>query len=394
MTDVLLLALLLVAVAIGWWLGRRERRATAPSSRSSTLARDYFVGLNYLLNDQQDRAIETFIGALEVNSDTIETHITLGNLFRTRDEADRAVKVHQNLLARPTLSDEQGDRVQLELARDFLQLGLFDRAERLLHALIKDSQSGEHRHAARQLLVKLLEREGEYQQALDVAQPTLVKESDDVRRAAAHWLCEIAEQQRHSASPVLARRHLKQALSTDRQCVRANLLLADMALETAQYRQAIRLLQRIPEQDKSFVPTLLEPLGRAYRLLDDERGLIHALESLREIAPYTSVITMLAETLRRQHGDPEASLALLTSELERSPSLGGVDYLIRLYLQQEGGHDNPRIELLQRHTHTLLKARPRHRCQRCGFSGEPLLWRCPRCHSWGTTKPITGIEGE
>ncbi|QFT85389.1 tetratricopeptide repeat protein [Halomonas sp. THAF12] len=394
MTDVLLLALLLAAVAIGWWLGRRERRTTAPASQPPTLARDYFVGLNYLLNDQQDRAIETFIGALEVNSDTIETHIALGNLFRTRGEADRAVKVHQNLLARPTLSGEQGDRVQLELSRDFLQLGLLDRAERLLFSLIKDSQNSEHRHAARKLLVDLLEREGEYQQALDVAQPALVKESDDVRRAAAHWLCEIADQERQSASPVLARRHLKQALATDRRCVRANLMLADMALETGQYRQAIRLLQRIPDQDKHFIPTLLEPLGRAYRLLDDEEGLIRHLESLLEIAPYTSVIIMLAEALRRHQGDTEAAQALLTRELERSPSLGAVDYLIRLYHQQEGSTGNPRIELLQRHTHTLLKARPRHRCQRCGFSGEPLLWQCPRCRSWGTTKPITGIEGE
>ncbi|MFG6177739.1 lipopolysaccharide assembly protein LapB [Halomonas sp. THAF12] len=394
MPDVLLLALLLAAVAIGWWLGRRERRVADTHTSSPTLARDYFVGLNYLLNDQQDRAIETFIGALEVNSDTIETHIALGNLFRSRGEADRAVKIHQNLLARPTLSGDQGERVQLELARDFLQLGLLDRAERLLQALIKDGLHEELRQTARHLLVDLLEREGEYQQALDVAQPALVRESDDVRRAAAHWLCELAVQERRSASPALANRHLKQALATDRRCVRANLLLAEMALDTGHYRQAIRLLQRIPEQDKTFIPTLLEPLARAYRLLDDEVGLIRHLESLLEIAPYTSVIILLAETLCRHHGDTQAALSLLTRELERSPSLGAVDYLIRLYHQQEGSSVDQRIELLQRHTHTLLKALPRHRCRRCGFSGEQLHWQCPRCRSWGTTKPITGIEGE
>lgn len=394
MPDVLLLALLLAAVAIGWWLGRRERRRCPAASPAPPLARDYFVGLNYLLNDQQDRAIETFIGALEVNSDTVETHIALGNLFRSRGEADRAVKIHQNLLARPSLSGDQGDRVQLELARDFLNLGLLDRAERLLQALIRDTQRDELRESARRLLVDLLEREGEYQQALEVAQPQLVRQHEDIRRAAAHWLCELADQERRSASPAPARRHLKQALATDARCVRANLLLAEMALDTGQYRQAIRFLQRIPDQDKSFVPALLEPLSRAYRLLDDEDGLIQHLESLLEIAPYTSVIIRLADTLCRHHGDAQAALALLGEQLERAPSLGGVDYLMRLYRQQAGAGEQERIELLQRHTQTLLEALPRHRCRRCGFSGEHLHWQCPRCRSWGTTKPITGIEGE
>ncbi|ATJ82486.1 lipopolysaccharide assembly protein LapB [Halomonas beimenensis] len=394
MPDVLLLALLLAAVAIGWWLGRRERRGPNAPSPSPALSRDYFVGLNYLLNDQQDRAIETFIGALEVNSDTIETHIALGNLFRTRGEADRAVKIHQNLLARPTLSGDQGERVQLELARDFLQLGLLDRAERLLQTLIRDGLHEELRQTARHLLVDLLEREGEYQQALEVAQPHLVRRHDDIRRAAAHWLCELAEQERRSASPVPARRHLKQALATDARCVRANLLLAEMELDTGHYRQAIRVLERIPEQDKAFIPTLLEPLGRAYRLLDEEEGLIRHLEALLEVAPYTSVIILLADTLRRHHGDSGEALGLLAEQLDRAPSLGAVDYLMRLYRQHAGEGERERIELLQRHTRTLLDALPRHRCRRCGFSGEQLHWQCPRCRSWGTTKPITGIEGE
>ncbi|MBB3232519.1 lipopolysaccharide assembly protein LapB [Halomonas stenophila] len=394
MPDVLLLALLLAAVAIGWWLGRRERRGLGTPATSPGLARDYFVGLNYLLNDQQDRAIETFIGALEVNSDTIETHIALGNLFRTRGEADRAVKIHQNLLARPTLSGAQGERVQLELSRDFLHLGLLDRAERLLQGLVREGQDDELRQSAKRLLVDLLEREGEWQAALDVALPHLVRQHDDIRRAAAHWLCELADQERRSASPVLARRHLKQALATDARCVRANLLLAEMALDTGQYRQAIRLLKRIPDQDKTFIPSMLEPLSRAYRLLDDEVGLIQYLQELLETVPYTSVIILLAETLRRHHGDARAAHELVAHQLNREPSLGAVDYLIRLYLREAHGNEDERIELLQHHTHTLLQSLPRHRCRRCGFSGEHLHWQCPRCRSWGTTKPITGIEGE
>ncbi|MBE0489940.1 MAG: lipopolysaccharide assembly protein LapB [Halomonas sp.] len=393
MPDVLLLTLLLAAVAIGWWLGRRERSKPSDPAPSSGLPRDYFVGLDYLLNDQQDRAIETFVAALEVNSDTIDTHITLGNLFRGRGEADRAVKIHQNLLARPTLSAAQGERVQLELARDFLALGLLDRAERLLQAVVRDSQDDGRRLAAKRLLVDLLEREGEWKAALEVAEPQLIRQNDEVRRAAAHWLCQLAEQERFEASPGLARKHLRRALSIDSHCVRANLLLATLEHDTGHYRQEIRLLDRLPEQDAAFTPTLLPPLATAYRLLDDEDGLIRHLQQLVERTPYTSVIILLAETVLHRDG-LQAAIDLIREQLARESSLGALDYLMDLYRQDDRGESLERLELLQQHTRTLLKALPRHRCRRCGFAGEQLHWQCPRCRSWGTTKPITGIEGE
>ncbi|WP_163559141.1 lipopolysaccharide assembly protein LapB [Halomonas sp. NO4] len=395
MPDALLLTLLVAAVAIGWWLGRRERRGHANPAQPPALTRDYFVGLNYLLNEQPDRAIEAFVAALEVNSETIDTHITLGNLFRTRGEADRAVKIHQNLLARPTLTTAQSEQVQLELSRDFLKLGLLDRAERLLQQLIRESGHEETRHTAKQLLVDLFDREGEWQAALDVAHPALVRQHEEIRRAAAHWLCELAEQARRTASPGVARKKLRQAIAIDPHCVRANLLLAALAEDTARYREAIRHLMHIPEQDVAFVPVMLEPLQHAHRLLDDDAGLVACLEQLRAQAPFTSLVILLAETRRRQEG-VQVAIDLVTDQLDRTPSLGGLDYLLDLYhhQQQAGGEPDTRIRLLKQHTRSLLQARPRHRCQRCGLAGEPLHWQCPRCRSWGTTRPITGIEGE
>ncbi|ALM52839.1 lipopolysaccharide assembly protein LapB [Halomonas huangheensis] len=396
MPDLLLLGLLVGALAIGWGLGRRERGKHSASPEPG-LSRDYFVGLNYLLNDQQDRAIETFISALEVNSDTIETHVTLGNLFRQRGEADRAVKIHQNLLARPFLNTEQGARVQLELSRDFLQLGLLDRAERLLLGLLREDGNNEIRSHAKRLLADLFEREGEWQEAIDVAVPHLTRLHDDLRRAAAHWHCELAEQEKRNASSSLARKHLKQALSIDDRCVRATLLQAELYHDTGQYRQAIKHLERVPLQDRAFIPTMLEPLERNYRLLDDLEGLIHHLKRLLDEAPSTSVILLLAQTLCQYHGNDDEAITLVTEQLNRAPSLGGVDFLMQLYQRGEQLHisaDSQRLELLRHHTQTLLQALPRHRCRRCGFSGDHLHWQCPRCRSWGTTKPITGIEGE
>lgn len=392
MPDVLLLALLVVAIAAGWWLGRRERRDRGGDAAPPSLARDYFVGLNYLLNDQQDQAIETFIGALEVNSDTVETHLALGNLFRNRSEADRALKIHQNLLARPTLTPDQSERVQLELSRDFLALGLLDRAERLLEGLVRDAQDDELRDSSRRLLIDLLEREREWQAALDVALPRMVRQHDDIRRAAAHWLCELAEEERHSASPVLARRHLRQALATDARCVRANLLLAAMAHDTGHYKQAIKLLRRIPEQDAAYTPLMLEPLAHAYRLLDDEEGLIRCLHELLDQASSTAVISLLSETLDHQGKDQEA-LALIREQLERQPSLEAIHQLLSLSRRHARDADEC-IDLLERHTLALVRTRPRHRCRRCGFATEALHWQCPRCRNWGTTQPIDAPDGD
>lgn len=394
MPDLLLLALLLAAIAIGWWLGRREQGRVRDRTRQhATLSRDYFVGLNYLLNEQPDRAIETFVQAIEVNSDTIETHIALGNLFRSRGEADRAVKIHQNLLARPTLSAGQSDQVQLELSRDFLHLGLLDRAERLLQQLMRDTGDEAMRQSAKHLLVDLFEREREWQPALDVALPQMIRQDDAMRRAAAHWLCELAQQELQSASPSLARKKLRQALHIDEHCVRANWLLAEIERDAGNYKAEIRLLRRIPDQDRAFTPIILEPLRDAYLKLEDENALERCLRQLIEATPHISAVIMLAQLLERRKGS-EAAAEFVGDQLAATPSLRGVDYLMNLYLLDAEPAQHERIALLKRHTGKLLEARPRFRCHRCGFSGTQLHWQCPRCRGWGATKPITGLEGE
>ncbi|WP_458524678.1 lipopolysaccharide assembly protein LapB [Onishia taeanensis] len=387
MHDLLLLALLVSAVAIGWWLGRRERKDAADQPGQPSLSRDYFVGLNYLLNEQPDRAIETFVAALEVNSDTIETHIALGNLFRSRGEADRAVKVHQNLLARPALTPAQSSLVQIELARDFLNLGLLDRAEKLLENLIHDGGDDSQRQQAKLLLVDLLEREKEWQAALDVAQPSLIRQHENIQRAAAHWLCELAERDLESASPSLARKKLRQALHVDNRCVRANLLLARMEHDTGHYKAELKLLKRIPAQDSGCAGLILEPLRDAYRLLDDEAGLEKALKQMNEQAPMTAIVIMLADTVQRRAGHREAA-ELIEAQMERASSLRGLDYLLHLYQQDATAEEQRFLSPLSHHARALLDARPRFRCGQCGFSGTELHWQCPSCRQWGTTRPV------
>lgn len=400
MYDLVLLGILLAAIAIGFGLGYRyatHRTQHTPTSSTSALSRDYFVGLNYLLNEQPDEAINTFIQALGVNSDTVDTHIALGKLFRTRGQADKAVRIHQNLLARPALCDATHQHIQLELARDFMALGMHDRAQRLLHALLAhNANTSSDQYEAKRLLIDILEREKEWQEALDIVQP-LLRQQPSMRRPAAYWLCELAEENIQQASRALAKKQLKKALQLDEQCVRATLLLATLEMDSGHYRRAIERLTRIPTQDMAHVSTMLPALQHAYERSNDLASFEAHLYQLLSKTPYTSVIIALGKLVHQRDG-VDSAIERTSEWLREAPSLGGLNYVLDLYLASHclGGKHPPdtQLLLLKHHTQALLEGRPRHRCHRCGFACESLTWQCPSCRRWGTIKPITGVEGE
>lgn len=389
--DVMLYGLLLIALALGWWLGRRERLRQLPAVPGSELSRDYFIGLNYLLNEQPDEAIETFVRALEVNSETVDTHIALGNLFRTRGESDKAVRVHQNLFARPALSTEQSRRVQLELARDFMAAGLLDRAERLLRELIE--QNGPYTPDSRELLMGLYEREREWQRALATLSPNMLKNNPHLRRVAAHYCCELASELMRQQEFAQARKQLKQANAYDPQCVRATLLMGQLELQSGSPRAALRILQRIPEQDPGLVPLMLPPLRDAYDLMEQPEALLNHLRQLLHKTPYASVALMIADRLS-QTGHLSQATEELANQMRHHVSLKGVDHLIELYMQQSRGEERAHLLTLRHLTQQLLSGRPEHQCTECGFQSKQMFWQCPKCRHWGTVRPITGVEGE
>ena len=390
--EILLFALLFMALALGWWLGRKERRRRSPPPGTlGELSQDYFVGLNYLLNEQPDAAIETFIKALEVNSDTIETHIALGNLFRSRGESDKAVRVHQNLFARPSLTKEQAARVQLELARDFMAAGLLDRAERLLSELTSlNNATGK---ASQLLLVDLYEREKEWQKAIHTISPSMLKENLHLKKAAAHYACELATIQLGKKNFVPARKLLKQAVAFDAACIRATLLMAQLELQSGSAKAAIRILLRLPEQDPNYIPVMLQTLVDAYQLLDQPKELATTLEKILVEHNYTSVLIHLAEVLRKK-GRHQEALEKVDHYMLRQGSLKGVDYLINLYLDQARGDERAHLLTLRNLTFQLLEKKPEHQCSSCGFTSKLLYWQCPKCREWGSIKPIIGVEGE
>lgn len=390
--EILVFTLILLALAIGWWLGSREKKRQPPSSLANyQLNNEYFAGLNHLLNEQPDEAIIAFSKALEINSDTVEIHLALGSLFRKRGESEKAVRLHQNLFARPSLTKEQSSKIQLELAKDFLAAGLLDRAENLLEQL--SNKNSNYRQASQLLLIELYEKQQDWQQALNTLSAELLRNQPKYKKAAAHYCCELASQNLAENNPSKARKFLKQAANYDPTCVRSNLLNAQLELDRNNPKAALRYLHRIPEQNCHFLPLMLPSLIDAYSLLNQPKQLASSLEKLLQKYSFTSLALALANGLKNM-GEHELALSKLESYLRHKPSLKGMDYLIDTYLHTASGEEKDHLLGLKNLTSQLLELKPNYQCIECGFASQQHFWHCPKCKNWGSHKPILGVEGE
>lgn len=392
------LLLVFTAIAIGWWLGRRGRMA--PVENNGALHHQYYKGLNFLINDRPDSALDAFIEALEVNSETLETHIAVGNLMRRKGEVERAIRIHQNLLSRPSLARVHLHQAHLELARDFISAGLLDRAERLLQDLIKEAP--ELKETAMRHLLEIYKDEKEWQQAIDIAEELLPKRSllkatppvdKTVTSALSHYFCELAELSLVKNDYHSARVQLKKALSHDRDCVRASLLIADIEFRTGHYDKAIKNLRKVRDQDPVFIPETIELLRSSFERLGDDGGFYrYMLESL-DIYPSATIVLNLVEEIIAKKGHLAAA-DFLAKELKKRPSLRGLAKLVEFHIANSSGPSKENLTILQLLIEQLMQSKPRYQCHHCGFSGKRLHWLCPGCKQWGQIKAIRGAEGD
>ncbi len=362
-------------ILVAWYRRGAVPRAGETGQR---LDRTYLQGLNLLLNDQQDEAIDLFVRVLEVNHETVEIHLALGKLFRQRGEVERAIRLHQNLIARPNLDRAQKEQALFELGEDYLCAGLLDRAERLFADLAGSRSLGE---AARRRLLRVYEEEKEWEKAVEVARRL---DRSRYRRALAHYYCELAEQAQLQGETGRAQRLLKRALSTDRACVRAALLLARIDLDRGRARKAADRLLHVREQDAAMLPLVVEPLMSCFEQLGRPRRLGEALEALLPEIPGRAALEAWVDLLLERDGAGRA-LAALRERLERCPD----PVALRRYLELTPESGCPQLQAEMR---ALLAkwvpAGERFRCDTCGFDAGRLYWRCPSCKGWGTMKPI------
>lgn len=383
--------LLLPAAAwSGWWVASRNNQDKNPNV-TNRLSREYVVGLNYLLNEQSDKAVDIFIKLLEVDSDTVETHLALGSLFRRRGEVDRAIRIHQNLIARPQLSILQRKEALMALGQDYMSAGVFDRAERIFLEVVE--LGGSRETSSLQGLLAIYQQEKAWEKALDVIKKLEISTGHSLHNQAAHYYCEMASQALKVNAIDRAVYCIKQAMNVDPESVRASLMNASIEMKEGRHKQAIRSLKKVPLQDAEFLTEIIEPLVFCHKELDLMADCINYLEQTLAEHPRASVIFVIAEYLR-QTKNMDTAIDFVADNLSKHPSIRGLNRLIYWHLESAHGKVREKLQMLYDITSKFLDNKPVYRCGQCGFGGKHLHWHCPSCKQWGRMKPIHGLEGD
>ena len=388
----LLFILLPVAAASGWWAARRHFMSAAAHTKrvGFSFSPDYFKGLNFLLNEQPDKAIDVFVNMLQIDNDTVETHLALGNLFRRRGEVDRAIRIHQNLIARPTLNKNQRALALFELSQDYMRAGLLDRSESLFVELL---ELGEYRAESMEKLLDIYTQEKEWEKAIDVARRLEHLSGRRMNISIAQFYCELGDDLFAKSEYRQALKMCKRALGVDRQCVRASLLQAEIERLEGHCKAAIATLKQVEKQDAHFLPEVVEPLLACYQSLgkldEAERYLAYLASEFDGITPLLGLVDVLW-----QRGDERAASEHIVSFLRERPSVRGLDHLIELHLANSRGEARENLLILKELTRRLLEEKLPYRCGHCGFKAKTLQWHCPSCKKWASIRPIQGIIGE
>jgi len=389
MDIVLQWLLLTIAVAAGWFVGRmgasKDRSGIPISNEDSVRDRLQFLFTNY-----SDQAVENFVQSLAVNRDTVSLHLSIGAHFRHKGETDRAILIHQNLLARPELPPKFSHQVTYELAVDYLNAGLLDRAEALMHQLMGDREYG--RKASVQL-IELYQQEKEWTKAAQVARTLTTGEQNSAMfKVLAYITCEIAEDALKHDDRWEAQKLAKEALDYDRSCVRATFILMRLLIRQGSYKEAATQSLKVFDQSPDFGPEAVDRLMKLEREHGDVGRLGKKLNKIYDSWPSTSLLLALVESVERSVGRM-AAIELLRRELELRPSVRGLLRLVTL-AGYEKGMTTDEERLVTKIGNMMLANRPVYRCVNCGFSGQQLHWLCPSCKQWETVRPIQGVEGE
>jgi len=379
----LLFLLLPVAYLFGWLKGRRGTK-TDCADQAASLSSNYFKGLNYLLADQQDKALPVFLQLVQVDNETIDTHLALATIFRRSGKLDQAIEVHQNLIARPSLSPEYRSKSLLELGRDYLAAGLFDRAEGLFSDVIK---SGFYAQEARQYMLTIYQQEKEWHEAINVAKALIQQGDSTLRPLIAQFYCELGETFLEKGNIKQALVACKDALAYYPKCIRAVILKAKIASASRKYKDAIKYVKQLEQIDADYFPAVLDLCISSYREQSKLPDLINYLQSVEQQHPELNITDTIVG-LMHENNDDEGAFQYIQQQINRSPDINGVSAYVNILSQDSrspSGLDDVK-QLLEK----MRVNNDQYQCRKCGYTSGTLNWHCPSCHSWGEIKPITG----
>ena len=366
--------------ALGWLAARIDIKQLVSESRALPVS--YFKGLNFLLNEQPDKAIEAFIEVVKVDPQTIELHFALGSLFRRRGEVERAIRMHQNLVERSDLQEEQRLTALFELAQDYLKAGLLDRAEELFLKL----DNTVHAEAALKSLLEIYEQEKDWQKAIHVAGKLESVTGHSHQKEVANFYCELAENEIIHSRPEAARPHLAEALAHHRLSVRANMLLGDLESSVGNAEAAIEAWKRIESQNPAYLALVADKLlGTFSQLNRIDEGLNLLRGYLAKYPSLDLLNTVFQGTLEKEGA--EVAYRLVRDELRRNPTLLGLDKLLEAQLLDAPLERRRDLEMIKELVHQHTRGLAMYKCDNCGFRARQFYWHCPACAAWETYSP-------
>ena len=382
----LLAGLFLLLAAAGWALGRfgdRDEDENAPPP----LNVDYLKGLNFLLNEQTDQALEHFLKMVRVDDKTIETHFALGSLFRRQGEVDRAIRIHQNIIARPDVSAEQRDQALHSLAQDYLRAGLLDRAENVFTQL---AQGSRYQVEALESLCRIYEQEREWQRAIESGQKLEVLSGESLALQIAHYYCELAEQAVSRKDFQAARAFVKKAQSGRPRTQRGALTRANIARETNDTKTALRLYHQIIDENTYLTTEALPALVEIYnaeaktdQLEKTLRSLLTKMPEMKTNIAYTAIVNNI--------GGIDIIDECVEAYMLNEPTL--IEFVdLQSVDNATGVNRRSALAKVRAALSKLAATIPRYQCKECGFSSQRLLWQCPSCRGWETQRPFTTVS--
>ena len=381
----LLAGLFLLLAAAGWAMGRFGERDVEDAPPPLNV--DYLKGLNFLLNEQTDQALEHFLRMVRVDDKTIETHFALGSLFRRRGEVDRAIRIHQNIIARPDLASEQRDQALYSLAKDYLGAGLLDRAEKLF---VRLAQGSRYQVQALEALCGIYEQEREWEQAIDAGQRLEVLGGRSLALQIAHYHCELAEAAAEKNDFASARKYIKNAQSGRPRTLRGALTRAHIARDTDDNKTALKLYNRIIDEHTYLIAEALPEIVAIYEREGAMKELENALQGMLKKNPDMTSLVAYTAIVNDIGGVPVID-ACVEEYMLNEPTLSEFVDLQQLS-SDDGESKQAALAKVRSALSKLARTTPRYQCQECGFSSQRLLWQCPSCRNWETQRPASRVQ--
>jgi lipopolysaccharide biosynthesis regulator YciM len=369
-----------VFFGLGWLAARVDIRQVVSESRA--LPRGYFKGLNFLLNDQPDKAIDAFIEIVKFDPETADLHFALGNLFRRRGEIERAIRVHQNLLSRPDLPQEQQLQAQYELGMDYLKAGLLDRAEETFNKLL-DSSYGVQ---ARRSLLEIFQREKEWERAIESARGLQESGAGARQKEIAQFYCELAQDALVHMHPDDALELLDKSLQADRKNVRAIMLTGDAQLAKGDTEGALVTWRRVEQQSVPHVALVARRLMDGYTAVGRPQEGVNLLRSYLSEASSIDLLEVVFKAVVELDG-VEAAKQLVLEELRRNPTLLGLDKLLEARIMDAPPEIITELTMVKNLVSGYTAKLARYQCSHCGFKARQYYWQCPGCSRWETVPP-------